>query len=63
MDDQRVVVTPPERQAAMRLADGRALAWSEWGPAEGLPVLFCTGAALSGSLGFGAEDSEDQTTA
>jgi pimeloyl-ACP methyl ester carboxylesterase len=55
MDEQRVVVTPPERQEAMRLADGRALAWSEWGAADGLPMLFCTGAALSGSLGFGAD--------
>lgn len=47
-------VTPPERQARIRLADGRALAWSEWGPRDGLPVVFCTGAGLSGSLGFGA---------
>ncbi|QDZ03341.1 alpha/beta hydrolase [Nitratireductor mangrovi] len=39
----------------MRLADDRRLAWSEWGPREGLPVLFCTGAGMSGSLGFGAE--------
>ncbi len=49
-------VTPPERQATMRLRDGRALSWSEWGSVEGLPVLFCTGAAMSGWLGFGAND-------
>jgi pimeloyl-ACP methyl ester carboxylesterase len=48
-------VTPPERRDTLRLDDGRVLAWSEWGPVEGLPVLFCTGAAMSGSLGFGAE--------
>lgn len=47
-------VTPPDRQRSIRLHDGRALAWSEWGPADGLPVLFCTGAAMSGWLGFGA---------
>lgn len=50
------LITPPERQATMRLQDGRVLAWSEWGAAEGLPVLFCTAAATSGSLGFGATD-------
>ncbi|MBD3887241.1 alpha/beta hydrolase [Phormidium tenue FACHB-886] len=40
----------------MQLQDGRVLAWSEWGSIEGLPVLFCTAAATSGSLGFGAND-------
>jgi pimeloyl-ACP methyl ester carboxylesterase len=50
-----VGVTPPERQATLRLKEGRVLAWSEWGPLDGLPVLFCTGAAMSGSLGFGAD--------
>ncbi|MBD3887161.1 alpha/beta hydrolase [Phormidium tenue FACHB-886] len=40
----------------MQLEDGRVLAWSEWGSLEGLPVLFCTAAATSGSLGFGAND-------
>lgn len=48
------LVTPPERQSTMQLYDGRRLAWSEWGPIDGLPVLFCTGAAMSGWLGFGA---------
>jgi pimeloyl-ACP methyl ester carboxylesterase len=38
--------------AALRLPDGRVLAWTEWGPAGGRPVLFCTGAGMSGSLGF-----------
>jgi pimeloyl-ACP methyl ester carboxylesterase len=52
-------VTPPERKATLRLNDGRVLAWSEWGPVNGLPVLFCTGAALSGSLGFGTNDLAD----
>jgi pimeloyl-ACP methyl ester carboxylesterase len=50
------LVTPPERQAKMQLHDGRMLAWSEWGPVDGLPVLFCTGAGMSGWLGFGASD-------
>ncbi|BAT54842.1 alpha/beta hydrolase, putative [Nostoc sp. NIES-3756] len=46
-------VTPPERQTTMQLKDSRKLAWSEWGPVDGVPVLFCTGAGMSGWLGFG----------
>ncbi|WP_174264903.1 alpha/beta fold hydrolase [Deinococcus maricopensis] len=46
-------LTPPERQRALRLPDGRTFAWSEWGPPDGLPVVFCTGAAMSGTLAFG----------
>lgn len=38
----------------MQLHDGRRLAWSEWGPVDGIPVLFCPGAGMSGWLGFGA---------
>jgi len=47
-----VFPTPPERQSTLQLPDTRTLAWSEWGPVDGIPVLFCTGAAMSGSLGF-----------
>lgn len=50
------LVTPSERQARMQLHDGRMLTWYEWGPVEGFPVLFCTGAGMSGWLGFGASD-------
>ena len=53
------LVTPPERQAKMQLYDGRMLAWSEWGPVDGLPVLFCTGAGMSGWFGFGVSDLPD----
>lgn len=49
-------VAPPERQTTMQLQDGRQLAWSEWGPVDGIPVLFCTGAGMSSWLGFGAGD-------
>jgi pimeloyl-ACP methyl ester carboxylesterase len=48
-------VAPPERVGAGVLPDGRTLAWSEWGPPDGATVLFCTGAGMSGSLGFGAD--------
>lgn len=44
--------TPPERRGETPLADGRVLAWSEWGPTEGAPVLFSPGAGTSSSLGF-----------
>ncbi|MBB6099472.1 pimeloyl-ACP methyl ester carboxylesterase [Deinobacterium chartae] len=54
----QVTVHAPQRQAAVRLPDGRSFAWSEWGPAGGLAVLFCTGAAMSGSLGFAADHLE-----
>ena len=47
-----VTVEPPLRERTLRLRDGRALHLSEWGPEGGRPVLFCTGAATSGSLGF-----------
>lgn len=50
-----MTVSPPERRLTHRLRDGRTLSWSEWGPQDGTPVLFCTGAAMSGTLGFGGE--------
>jgi pimeloyl-ACP methyl ester carboxylesterase len=59
MSRMHVFVTRPERQESLRLPDGRSFAWSEWGPEDGLPVLFCTGAAMSGWLGFGAGDLPD----
>lgn len=43
---------PPLLKDDIALPDGRRLAWSQWGPADGRAVLFCTGAGMSGSLGF-----------
>jgi len=51
-------VIVPERRQMITLSDRRALAWSEWAPVDGIAVLFCTGAAMSGELGFG-EDALD----
>lgn len=48
-------MTESPRKSHLVLPDGRQLAWSEWGPEHGAPVLFCTGAGMSGSLGFGVE--------
>ncbi len=55
----RIVVNEPERKSSIRLRDGRRFSWSEWGAKEGLPVLFCAGAATSGSLGFGVEHLDE----
>ncbi|MFC4456527.1 alpha/beta hydrolase [Deinococcus sonorensis] len=43
----------PGRPHHLQLSDGRRFAWCEWGPPDGLPAVFCTGAAMSGTLGFG----------
>lgn len=48
-------VEAAERTDSIALADGRQLAWSEWGPSAGIPVIFCTGAGMSGALGFGTD--------
>ncbi|MFI9406168.1 alpha/beta fold hydrolase [Nocardia sp. NPDC052316] len=50
-----VSVDDPARLGTTRLPDGRALGWSEWGPADGVPVLLCPGAATSRWLGFGTD--------
>jgi pimeloyl-ACP methyl ester carboxylesterase len=44
----------PERLGHSTLADGRRLAWAEWGSPRGTPVLLCPGAALSRHLGISA---------
>ncbi len=54
-DVDRTGTAAPERQGITRLPDGRRLAWSEWGPAGGRPVLLCPGAATSRWLGFGTD--------
>jgi pimeloyl-ACP methyl ester carboxylesterase len=44
----------PDRLGTTRLPDGRALAWAEWGPEDGVPVVLHPGAGTSRRLGFGA---------
>ena len=55
MSDPDVVISAETAGAreALRLPDRRALAWSRWGPDTARPVVFCTGAGMSGALGFG----------
>ncbi|RCV50127.1 alpha/beta fold hydrolase [Marinitenerispora sediminis] len=47
-------VVEPERAGTTALPGGRRLGWAAWGPVDGRPVLFCSGAAMGRSLGFGA---------
>ncbi|GAB3209354.1 alpha/beta hydrolase [Marinactinospora endophytica] len=39
----------------VRTPDGRALGWAQWGPVQGRPVVFCSGAGMGRGLGFGAD--------
>ncbi|PRX98901.1 pimeloyl-ACP methyl ester carboxylesterase [Allonocardiopsis opalescens] len=43
----------PDRLGTVRLPGGRTLGWAEWGPRDGRPVLFFSGAAMGRGLGFG----------
>ena len=56
---EHIKLSAPARRGSHRIAAERQLAWSEWGPADGVPVLFSPGAATSGSLGFTAGVVED----
>ena len=47
-------LSAPARRGAIHVAPDRKMAWSEWGPSNGIPVLFSPGAGTSSSLGFAA---------
>jgi hypothetical protein len=47
-------LSAPARRGHVLVAPARQMAWSEWGPADGAPVLFSPGAGTSSSLGFAA---------
>jgi pimeloyl-ACP methyl ester carboxylesterase len=51
-------VSAPARRGAVDVAPQRRMAWSEWGPADGAPVLFSPGAGTSSLLGFAASALE-----
>lgn len=42
----------------LTLNDSRKISYYEAGPSAGNPILFCTGAAMSGVLGFGISELE-----
>ena len=48
-------IREPSRLGATPLPDGRRLGWAQWGPEEGTPVLYFSGAAMGRGLGFGAD--------
>lgn len=50
-----ITLAPPSSTHSLPIAGSRRVGWAEWGPSQGRPVLFCAGAGLSSSLGFGAE--------
>jgi pimeloyl-ACP methyl ester carboxylesterase len=54
MHDHEPSLRAADRRDQLALADGRVLAWREWGPVHGAPVLLCTGAGMSGALGLDA---------
>lgn len=54
MGGVEVIVEDPDRVGFEVLRDGRDLAWAEWGPADGTPVVFCAGAGWGRWLGFGS---------
>ncbi len=51
-------LSAPARRGQVLVAPARRMAWSEWGPVDGAPVLFSPGAATSSSLGFAANALE-----
>src|SRR5690348_8901714 len=51
-EQRRLELSAPARRGAVGVAPQRRMAWSEWGPEDGVPVLFSPGAATSSSLGF-----------
>ncbi len=44
----------PDRSGHL-VHEGRRVGWAEWGSRAGLPVLFCTGAGMSSSLGLATD--------
>lgn len=48
-------IEPPDQRGVTTLPDGRGLCWSQWGPADGVPILYFPGAAMGSGLGFGAQ--------
>jgi pimeloyl-ACP methyl ester carboxylesterase len=57
--DLSLELSAAARRGAVDVAPKRRMAWSEWGPADGAPVLFSPGAGTSSSLGF-ATDALDR---
>jgi pimeloyl-ACP methyl ester carboxylesterase len=50
-----IQLAAPDRTRHIERENGRRVGWSEWGTPHGTPVLFCTGAGMTSSFGFGAD--------
>ncbi|KZK96787.1 alpha/beta hydrolase [Pseudovibrio sp. Ad26] len=48
-----------QQEGTIILPGDRALAWSEWGDAEGLPVIVCQGAGMASAIPFGEQTAKD----
>ncbi len=48
-------LSPADRTRRLDRGRGRHIGWSEWGAENGRPILYCTGAGMSGAIGFGFE--------
>jgi pimeloyl-ACP methyl ester carboxylesterase len=59
MVENALELSAPARRGAVSVAPQRRMAWSEWGPADGAPVLLSPGAATSSLLGLVAGVVED----
>ncbi|MGN6111339.1 MAG: alpha/beta fold hydrolase [Kofleriaceae bacterium] len=49
-----IVQLAPAARGLHVIHRGRRIGWSEWGDERGRPVVFCTGAGMTSSMGFGA---------
>lgn len=47
------------QDGTINLSGDRALAWSEWGDADGRPVILCQGAGMASAIPFGEQTAKD----
>ncbi|KZK78053.1 Alpha/beta hydrolase family protein [Pseudovibrio sp. W64] len=47
------------QEGTIILPGDRALAWSEWGDADGRPVILCQGAGMASAIPFGEQTAKD----
>ncbi|WP_054785348.1 alpha/beta fold hydrolase [Pseudovibrio denitrificans] len=47
------------QDGTLKLSGGRVLAWSEWGAADGRPVILCQGAGMASAIPFGEQAATD----
>ena len=49
-----IALAAPARVGAI-VVGARTVGWTEWGPVDGTPIVFCTGAGMTSAMGFGAD--------